>query len=58
MIRVLGLGLILTAFTGCVGLYGPDVPRPIVYVEPAPVIVEPVVVVPVYRPYYYRRYYR
>lgn len=56
MTRALGLGLIMTAFTGCVGLWGPDVPRPVIYFEPAPIVVEPVIVVPVYPSYHYRYY--
>jgi hypothetical protein len=47
--RALGLGLIMTIFTACVGVYGPDVPRPIYY-TPAPVIIYPY-------PYYYAPYY-
>ncbi len=46
LVRALGLGLILTLFTGCVGIYGPDTPHP-------------VVVVPYYPPpvyYYYPAY--
>jgi hypothetical protein len=61
--RALGLGLLLMVCTGCVGQWGPDVPRPVVVV-PAPVYVvepAPVYVVPApayyYRPYYYRPYY-
>ena len=58
--RTLALALLLTLCGGCVGMWGPDVPRPVVYtpppvivVEPAPVVVVPVY--PVYRPYYYWR---
>lgn len=56
--RALGLGLLALLFSGCVGLWGPDVPRPVVVVEPPPVVVvpAPVIVVPVV-PYYYRPYY-
>jgi hypothetical protein len=46
--------------TGCVGLYGPDVPRPVVVAPSPPVIVvEPQIVVPFtyVRPYYYTPYY-
>ena len=52
MLRALGLGLVMTCLTGCVGAWGPDVPRPVVVSPPPPVIViEPVV------PYYYSPYY-
>jgi len=44
--------VIILLCTGCVGLYGPDVPRPVVVVPP-PVYVEPVYV-PVYVYPYYR----
>ena len=38
--RALGLGLLMLVLTGCVGAWGPDVPRPVV-VAPAPVYVAP-----------------
>jgi hypothetical protein len=54
--RALGLGLlIMLVLTGCVGAWGPDVPRPVI-VAPAPVYVAPPVVV-VVEPYYYSPYY-
>jgi len=53
--RALGLGVLMLLLTGCVGAWGPDVPRPVV-VAPAPVYVAPPVVV-VVEPYYYSPYY-
>jgi hypothetical protein len=56
--RALLLAVVLTC-TGCVGLYGPDVPPPVV-IAPAPVVVAPVYVVPppvYYQPYPYTRPY-
>lgn len=52
--RALGLGVFMLLLTGCVGAWGPDVPRPVV-VAPAPVYVAPTVVV--VEPYYYSPYY-
>lgn len=49
MIRALGLALLVSLSGGCVGMWGPDVPRPVVIV-PAPVVVE-------VEPYYYSPYY-
>lgn len=48
--RALGLGLVLILFTGCVGAWGPDVPRPAVYIPPVYVAPAPIV------PYYYSPY--
>lgn len=52
--RALGLGVLMLLLTGCVGAWGPDVPRPVI-VAPAPVYVAPPVVV--VEPYYYSPYY-
>jgi hypothetical protein len=54
--RALAVGLLGLVCSGCVGLYGPDVPPP-----PPPVVYSPPVYVPapVYVvPYYYRPYWR
>lgn len=51
--RQLLLGLVLLLCAGCVGAWGPDVPRPVV-VAPPVYVTPPVVIV---EPYYYSPYY-